>query len=287
MPMTAAKGAANGRGDGYLAAVARFPILAAEEELALARRWSEQGDQAALDRLVTSHLRLVAKIARRFRGYGMPVADIMSAGTVGLVRAAHGFDPERGFRFATYAAFWIRAEIQQYVLDNWSLVRISRKAANKRLFFSLRRVKSDLKVLEEGDLDAGMRHQIAGLLGVPEQSVAEMNARLQGGDLSLNVAAPGSDEEWQSGLADEGNDPEAALGEKEERLWRCALLGKALETLDERERHIVAERRLGDGRVTLDSLSQQYGISRERVRQLEARAFAKLRTQVAPERPAA
>lgn len=264
----------------HVAVIGKFPMLEAQEEQELARRWRDRSDQAALDRMVTRHLRQVARIARLFAGYGMPVADLISVGAIGLMRAAHNYDPDLGFRFSTYAAWWIRAEMQQFVLDNWSLVRISRDAANKRLFFKLRRLKAELKIIDEGDLDPETAERIARKLKVPRRAVAEMNARLSGGELSLNVAFGETGEEWQDSLADERQDPEARLGEKEELTERRHRLGKALATLSERERAIVVERRISERRNTLDSLSVQFGISRERVRQIEARALEKLKASV-------
>ncbi len=267
----------------YVADFGRFPMLEADEERALARRWRDSEDRAACDRLVTSHLRLVGKIARNYRGYGFAPADLVSAGTLGLMRAVGGFDPERGFRFSTFAAWWIRAEIHHYVLDNWSLVRISRDAANRRLFFKLRRLKAEFKIMDEGDLDPAAVERIATALDVPRRAVAEMNRRLAGSELSLNVAQPDTGEEWQDNLVDEGQDPETALGEREEMAMRRDLLRKALGVLTDRERAIVCDRRLNDERITLDALSTQMGISRERVRQIEARALAKLRASVVDE----
>ncbi|HUZ74591.1 MAG TPA: RNA polymerase factor sigma-32 [Stellaceae bacterium] len=274
--------------DHYIAALGRFPMLEADEERELARRWRDNEDEAARDRLVTSHLRLVAKTARNYAGYGLAQSDLVSAGTVGLMRAVANFDPELGFRFATYAAWWIRAEIHHYVLDNWSLVRISRDAANRRLFFKLRRLKAEFNVIDEGDLDPAVLDRIAVALDVPQRAVAEMNLRLAGSELSLNVAHADSAEEWQDSLADDGPSPEAVLGERQEMAMRRKLLRQALEVLDKRERAIVTERRLSDAQVTLEALSAEMGISRERVRQLEARALAKLKASVADQsaRPA-
>lgn len=265
----------------YIAAVGRYPMLEAGEERDLARRWRGSEDQAARDRLVTSHLRLVAKTARNYAGYGIAQSDLVSAGTVGLMRAVRSFDPELGFRFATYAAWWIRAEIHHYVLDNWSLVRISRDAANRRLFFKLRALKAEFKVIDEGDLDPAVLERIATALDVPRRAVAEMNLRLAGGELSLNVAHTDSGEEWQDSVADDGQDPEAALGNRQEMAVRSELLQRALAALNDRERAIVIDRRLNDEQITLEALSAQMGISRERVRQIEARALAKLKAQVA------
>jgi RNA polymerase sigma-32 factor len=267
--------------DGYLGAIQKFPMLDADEEHRLSLRWHEKRDTAALDRLVTSHLRLVAKMARSFMGYGLPIADVIAAGNLGLMRAAQRFDPSKGFRLATYATWWIRAEMQEYVLDSWSLVRIGRNAAQKKLFFNLRRLKAELKAIDDGELSANDVGRIARALEVPEEDVVEMNGRLSGGDLSLNVPqAMERDDEWQDNLADERTDQETSLSDSEEMSQRRTLVHAALSSLNERERHILFERRLRDRPATLDALSAHYGISRERIRQIEARAFAKLRAQV-------
>jgi RNA polymerase sigma-32 factor len=268
--------------DAYLGAIRKFPMLGAQEEHRLSRRWRDAGDTAALDRLVTSHLRLVAKMARGFIGYGLPVADVIAAGNLGLMRAAQRFDPARGFRLATYATWWIRAEMQEYVLDSWSLVRIGRNAAQKKLFFNLRRLKAELRAIDEGELSPHDVGRIACALEVPEADVVEMNGRLAAGDLSLNrPQAAERDDDWQDNVADERIDQETALGDDEEMSRRRALVNVALAALNERERHILFERRLRDRPATLDALSARYGVSRERIRQIEARAFAKLQAQVA------
>ena len=261
---------------GSLADLGAFPMLEAVEEQELARRWREDKDRAALERIITSHLRQVAKIARLFAGYGISAADLVSIGTIGLMRAAEGYDPSLGFRFSTYAAWWIRAEMRQFVFDNWSLVRIARSAANKRLFFKLRHVKAELKILEDGNLDPAALERIAASLHVPSPAVAEMNERLAGGELSLNVALGESGEEWQDMLPDAAQDPETLLGEQEELAERRHRLDEALAKLSERERAIILERRIRDEPNTLEQLSAQYGISRERVRQIETRAMEKL-----------
>ena len=268
------------RGDQYFAAIGKVPLLEAEEEHALALRWIEQRDRAAFDRLIVSHLRLAAKLARGYRGYGLPAADLASAGTLGLVKAAYGFDPRRGVRFATYAAFWIWAEIKQYVLANWSLVRISQQGTNKRLFFNLRRIKAELGIIEDGELDPAIRRTIACLLAVPEKSVAEMNERLAGGDVSLNAPVPSSSAEWEDLLADHDHAPETIVADKEERDKRMASLRAALARLDDRERRIVAERWLNGRQATFAEISTQYGVSRERIRQIEKRGLEKLRAGV-------
>ena len=269
------------RHDRYAAAVGREPLLGAEEERALAFGWIERRDRASLDRLVTSHLRLVHKMARAFRGYGLALPDLVSVGTIGLVKAAHRFDPERGARFATYAVFWIRAEMKRFVIDNWSLVRISTRSANRRLFFNLRRLKSELGIYEDGALAPAAASRIARHLGVTERLVAEMNERMAGSDLSLNASIDDSDGEWQDRLAGEADTPESIFAEKEERQKRGAALRSALERLNERERAIVAERCLKGERATLETLASRFGVSRERVRQIEARGLAKLRAELA------
>ena len=261
--------------------MAKFPMLEAAEERDLARRWREQRDRTALDRIITSHLRQVAKIARSFAGYGLPLADLISVGTIGLIRAADGYDPDLGFRFSTYAAWWVRAEMREFVFDNWSLVRIAHNSANKRLFFKLRRLKSELKIIDDGDLPPAAVAQIAARLNVPAAAVEEMNRRLSGGEVSLNVAHGDDGEEWQDAIADGGEGAEATLGEHEELArWRHGL-DQALTALSARERAIVVERHISDAPNTLDSLSVRFGISRERVRQIEARALEKLKASVA------
>ena len=264
-----------------IAVIAKFPMLEAEEERELAWSWRERRDRAALDRIVTSHLRQVAKIARTFAGYGLPIADLMSVGTIGLMRAADGYDPDLGFRFSTYAAWWIRAEMRQFVFDNWSLVRIAHNSANKRLFVKLRRLKAELRIIEDGALAPDAVAQIAARLNVPPTAVEEMNQRLSGGEPSLNAAFGEDGEEWQDNIPDEAQDAEATLGEHEELAERRHQLDLALTTLNERERAIIVGRRINEQRNTLDSLSVQFGISRERVRQIETRALEKLKASVA------
>jgi len=264
-----------------IAVIAKFPMLEAQEERELARRWREDRDRAALDRIVTSHLRLVAKLARGFAGYCLPIADLVSVGTIGLMRATDRFDPGLGFRFSTYAAWWIRAEMRQFVFDNWSLVRIAHNSANKRLFFKLRRLKAELRIVEDGALDQGAVGEIAARLNVPPPAVEEMNERLSGGELSLNITYGDDGEEWQDSLPDQAQDAEERLGEREELTDRRHRLDAALAMLSERERAIIVERRISEAPHTLDSLSAQFGISRERVRQIEARALEKLKASVA------
>jgi RNA polymerase sigma-32 factor len=261
----------------YLQEIRKFPMLSAEEELALARLWRDRQQPAAAHRLVTSHLRLAAKIAMGYRGYGLPVGELIGEANVGLTQAVWRFDPERGFRLATYAMWWIRAAINEYVLHNWSLVKMGTTAAQKKLFFNLRRLKGQMQAIDDGDLKPEQVTAIAEVLDVPEQDVVSMNQRLTAPDCSLNVmVGDDSESQWQDWLADEHDNPEVAFAEQEEAGSRSALLANALTTLKERERHILTERRLKDEPQTLEELSQQYGISRERVRQIEARAFEKV-----------
>jgi RNA polymerase sigma-32 factor len=270
----------------YLQEIRKFPMLSAEEELALSLAWRDRQEVSAAHRLVTSHLRLVAKMAMGYRGYGLPVGELIGEGNVGLMQAVQRFDPDRGFRVATYAMWWIRAALNEYVLRNWSLVRMGTTAAQKKLFFNLRRLKGQMHALDEGDLKPEQVSAIATALDVPEQDVVSMNQRLAASDYSLNaVVGEDKDSEWQDWLADERDSPEVALAEQEEASDRAALLSDALKTLKERERHILTERRLKDEPSTLEELAQHYGVSRERIRQLEVRAFEKvqkaMKTQVA------
>ena len=265
----------------YLREIRKFPMLEPEQEFRLAKRWREDGDVDAAHELVTSHLRLVARIAMGYRGYGLPLAELISEGNVGLMQAVKRFDPDRGFRLATYAMWWIRAAIQEYVLHSWSLVKMGTTAAQKKLFFNLRRLKGQLQAMEDGDLAPETVTEIARRLDVPENEVVSMNRRLAGSDHSLNAPLQAEgDDTWQDRLADESDDQETLLGEKQELESRRALLSAAMAGLNRRERHIVAERRLSENPKTLEELSQQYGISRERVRQIEARAFEKLQKAV-------
>jgi len=275
----------------YLQEIRKFPMLSPEEELSLAKRWRDQGDERAAHKLVTSHLRLVAKIAMGYRGYGLPVGELISEGNVGMMQAVKRFDPERGFRLATYAMWWIRAAIQEYILHSWSLVKMGTTAAQKKLFFNLRRLKGQMAALEDGDLKPEQVEKIARVLAVPEQDVISMNRRLASPDHSLNAPVRADSEgEWQDWLVDEQETQESELADREDLGNRRMLLGEALKTLNERERHILIERRLKDNPTTLEDLSQQYNISRERVRQIEVRAFEKLqkamKTQVAERRQA-
>ena len=261
----------------YLQDIRKFPMLEADEEYTLAKRWREHEDGDAAHQMVTSHLRLVAKIAMGYRGYGLPLADLIAEGNVGMMQAVKRFDPERGFRLATYAMWWIRASIQEYILHSWSLVKIGTTAAQKKLFFNLRKMKAQLKSLDEGDLHPDTVKKIAGRLDVPEHEVVNMNRRLSGQDNSLNAPVRADAEgEWQDWLVDESPDQETTYGNAEELDMRRGLLTDAMQELNERERHILEKRRLEESPMTLEELSKVYGISRERVRQIEVRAFEKL-----------
>jgi RNA polymerase sigma-32 factor len=261
----------------YLQEIRKFPMLTPEEELSLSRRWREHEDLDAAHKLVTSHLRLVAKIAMGYRGYGLPVGELISEGNVGMMQAVKRFDPDRGFRLATYAMWWIRAAIQEYILHSWSLVKMGTTAAQKKLFFNLRRLKGQMKAIDDGDLQPEQVTEIARVLGVPEQDVVNMNRRLAAPDHSLNAPVrQDSEGEWQDWLVDETESQESGLAEREELTGRKALLAGALKTLNERERDILIERRLKDNPATLEDLSHKYNISRERVRQIEVRSFEKL-----------
>ncbi|MBP0495951.1 RNA polymerase sigma factor RpoH [Pararoseomonas indoligenes] len=261
----------------YLQEIRKFPMLAPEEELNLAKRWRDSQDEGAAHKLVTSHLRLVAKIAMGYRGYGLPVGELISEGNVGMMQAVKRFDPDRGFRLATYAMWWIRAAIQEYILHSWSLVKMGTTAAQKKLFFNLRRLKGQMAALEEGDLKPEQVEKIARVLQVPEQDVVSMNRRLASPDNSLNAPIRSDSEgEWQDWLVDDSESQEEELADREDMTNRRDLLNSALQSLNDRERHILIERRLKDEPTTLEELSQQYNISRERVRQIEVRAFEKL-----------
>ena len=265
----------------YFRDIGRFPFLGAEEEYMLAKRWREHGDVDAAHGLGTSHLRLVAKIAMKYRGYGLPVADLVSEGNIGLMKAVKKFEPDRGFRLSTYAIWWIRASITEYILRSWSLVKMGTIAAQKKLFFSLRRLKGQLKILDNGELCPEDAARIAKATGASEHDVVAMNRRLWARDASLN--APVSDEsgasELQDIIADDQPSPEEQAADNEERRRNHRLLKQAIGLLPARERHILVERRLKDAPATLEELGTHYGISRERVRQLEVRAFNKLRGQ--------
>jgi RNA polymerase sigma-32 factor len=265
----------------YLSEIRKFPLLEPQEEYMLAKRWREHEDPDAARRLVTSHLRLVAKIAMGYRGYGLPISEIVSEGNVGLMQAVKRFEPDRGFRLATYAMWWIRAAIQEYILRSWSLVKMGTTAAQKKLFFNLRKVKSKINALEDGDLRPEQVAEIATKLAVPEEEVINMNRRLSAPDSSLNAPLRSdSESEWQDWLADETIDQETRLANTEELDERHDLLTSALSELTERERDIIEARRLRDDPATLEELSQKYGVSRERVRQIEVRAFEKLQHQM-------
>ncbi len=266
----------------YLQEIRRFPMLEADQEFMLAKRWQDKEDVDSAHQLVTSHLRLVAKIAMGYRGYGLPVSELISEGNVGMMQAVKRFDPDRGFRLATYAMWWIRAAIQEYILHSWSLVKMGTTAAQKKLFFNLRRLKGQMQAIEEGDLKPEQVKKIAETLSVPEDDVVQMNRRLVAPDHSLNAPLRvDSDGEWQDWLVDENAvDQEQQLAETDELGKRRELLMAALETLTDRERHILEERRLKDDPTTLEDLSQVYNISRERVRQIEVRAFEKLQRSI-------
>ena len=261
----------------YLTEIRKFPMLAKDEEFMLAKRWTEHQDAESAHRLVTSHLRLVAKIAMGYRGYGLPIGEVISEGNVGLMQAVKKFDPDKGFRLATYAMWWIRASIQEYILRSWSLVKMGTTAAQKKLFFNLRKAKSQISAFEEGDLHPEHLEAIATKLGESMEEVTNMNRRL-GGDSSLNAPIRSDGEsEWQDWLADDtAVSQETALAESEEKSIRMGLLEEAMQELTDREKHILTERRLKDDPVTLEELAGQYGVSRERVRQIEVRAFEKL-----------
>jgi RNA polymerase sigma-32 factor len=265
----------------YLEEIRQFPMLETQEEFMLAKRWREHGDRDAAHKLVTSHLRLVAKIAMGYRGYGLPISEVISEGNVGLMQAVKRFEPDKGFRLATYAMWWIKAAIQEYILRSWSLVKMGTTANQKKLFFNLRKAKSKISALEEGDLRPDQVKLIAKRLGVTEQDVVDMNRRL-GGDVSLNapIRDDGDSGEWQDWLVDEVSDQETRLAEDEESDNRKKALGEALSVLNERERRIFEARRLADDPVTLEDLAAEFGVSRERVRQIEVRAFEKVQRAV-------
>jgi RNA polymerase sigma-32 factor len=266
----------------YLQEIRQFPMLEPGEEFMLAKSWREHNDSKAAHRLVTSHLRLVAKIAMGYRGYGLPINEVISEGNVGLMQAVKRFEPDKGFRLATYAMWWIKASIQEFILRSWSLVKMGTTASQKKLFFNLRKVKGQIQALEEGDLRPDQVATIATKLGVPEEDVISMNRRL-GGDASLNAPvrtdAEGSGE-WQDWLVDDADDQETILVEHEEKTQRHAMLTSALASLNERERRVFEARRLVDEPVTLEDLSQEFGVSRERIRQIEVRAFEKVQKAV-------
>ncbi|ODT64025.1 RNA polymerase sigma factor RpoH [Phenylobacterium sp.] len=266
----------------YLTEIRKFPMLAKDEEFMLAKRWREHEDPEAAHKLVTSHLRLVAKIAMGYRGYGLPIGEVISEGNVGLMQAVKKFEPDKGFRLATYAMWWIRASIQEYILRSWSLVKMGTTAAQKKLFFNLRKAKSQISAFQDGDLRPDQVSQIATKLGVLDEEVISMNRRLSGPDASLNAPLRVDGEsEWQDWLEDESAvSQEAFVAETQERSARMTLMDAAMSELSDRERHILTERRLKDDPTTLEELAAEYGVSRERVRQIEVRAFEKLQKAV-------
>ncbi|MDG1130444.1 RNA polymerase sigma factor RpoH [Seohaeicola saemankumensis] len=267
----------------YMQEIRKFPLLEPEEEYMLAKRWVEEQDTEAAHKMVTSHLRLAAKIAMGYRGYGLPQAEVISEANVGLMQAVKRFDPEKGFRLATYAMWWIRASIQEYILRSWSLVKLGTTSAQKKLFFNLRKAKAKIGALEEGDLRPENVKQIATDLGVTEDEVISMNRRLSGGDASLNATVGSEGEgsmQWQDWLEDEDADQATDYAERDEMEARRALLAQAMDVLNERERDILTQRRLTDETVTLEDLSAQYDVSRERIRQIEVRAFEKLQKRM-------
>ena len=265
----------------YLQEIKKFPILTADEEYMLAKRYKEHGDTEAAHKLVTSHLRLVAKIAMGYRGYGLPVTDLISEGNVGIMQAVKKFDPERGFRLATYAMWWIRAQIQEYVLHSWSLVKIGTTAAQKKLFFNLRKLKNQLNSIDNGNLSPENAREIASRLNVKEAEVLDMDNRLFSGDQSLNVQiGEEGDTEWQDMLVDSNETQDNILANSNELSFRKKIFEQALEVLNDREKEIISLRKLKDKPVKLEELSKKFNISRERVRQIEEKAFEKLQKQV-------
>jgi RNA polymerase sigma-32 factor len=265
----------------YLSEIRKFPMLEPNQEFMLAKRWQEHEDAEAAHQMVTSHLRLVAKIAMGYRGYGLPLSEIISEGNVGLMQAVKRFDPDRGFRLATYAMWWIRAAIQEYILHSWSLVKIGTTAAQKKLFFNLRKVKGQLKAIEDGDLPPETVKEIATRLDVTETDVVDMNRRMSSHDHSLNAPLKVDGEgEWQDWLVDDAPSQETRLADDQEFGRRHKLLDRAMTTLNPRERKILVERRLKDDPATLEDLSKEFGISRERVRQIEVRAFEKIQRSI-------
>lgn len=269
----------------YFREIWQFPILEKDQEFMLACRLRDEGDRDAAHQLVTSHLRLVAKIAMGYRGYGLPVADLISEGNIGLMKAVKKFDPDRGFRLSTYAIWWIKASITEYVLKSWSMVKMGTVASQKKLFFSLRRTKNQLKIFDNGELDDVQAGQISDALGATNEEVRHMNRRLHSRDFSLNSPLSLTEDgaEFQDTLVDDKPSPEVLVGNREEMTVRSGMLARALEQLSERERHILTERRLKDDPVTLEELGEHYGISRERIRQLEVRAFDKVQKSIRAE----
>lgn len=267
----------------YMQEIRKFPLLEPEEEYMLAKRWVEQEDTEAAHKMVTSHLRLAAKIAMGYRGYGLPQAEVISEANVGLMQAVKRFDPEKGFRLATYAMWWIRASIQEYILRSWSLVKLGTTSGQKKLFFNLRKAKNKIGALEEGDLRPENVEKIATQLGVTEAEVISMNRRMSGGDASLNAQVGSEGEgtmQWQDWLEDEDADQASDYAERDELETRREMLAEALEVLNDREKDILTQRRLSDETITLEDLSSQYDVSRERIRQIEVRAFEKLQKRM-------
>ena len=265
----------------YLQQIKKFPMLTEKQEVSLAKKWRDKGDTSAAHELVTSHLRLVAKIAMGYRGYGLPVTELISEGNIGLMQAVKKYDPDKGFRLATYAMWWIRAAIQEYVLKSWSLVKIGTTAAQKKLFFNLKKLKGKLSDYNEGSLKPHQVSEIASQLNVTEKEVSEMEGRMSGNDYSLNaVVSADGEEEWQEWLVDEDADHEVKIAEKEEVTKRKALLSKAIDVLNEREKYIIQGRKLSEDPKTLEELSKEYNIIRERIRQIEERAFQKLQSEM-------
>ena len=265
----------------YMEQIKKFPLLEAKEQYMLAKAWKNQGDVKAAHKLVTSHLRLVAKIASGYRGYGLPLSDLISEGNIGMMHAVKRFEPEKGFRLATYAMWWIKASIQEYILRSWSLVKIGTTAAQKKLFFNLKKIKSKISAIEDGDLTPDQVDKIATELSVPHKEVISMNRRISGSDYSLN--SPVTDDssgEWQDWLEDDTQNQEASFADTEEYLIKKNILSDSLEYLNERERDIISERQLSENPLTLEELSHRYGVSRERIRQIEAKAFEKLQTKM-------
>ena len=265
----------------YMEQIKKFPLLEAKEEYMLAKAWKNQGDVKAAHKLVTSHLRLVAKIASGYRGYGLPLSDLISEGNLGMMHAVKRFEPEKGFRLATYAMWWIKASIQEYILRSWSLVKIGTTAAQKKLFFNLKKIKSKISAIEDGDLTPDQVDKIANELSVPHKEVISMNRRISGSDYSLN--SPVTDDgngEWQDWLEDESQNQEVSFADTEEYLIKKNILSDSLEYLNERERDILSERQLSENPLTLEDLSKRYGVSRERIRQIEAKAFEKLQIKM-------
>jgi len=265
----------------YMRQIKKFPLLEAKNEYMLAKAWKEQGDVKSAHKLVTSHLRLVAKIASGYRGYGLPLSDLISEGNIGMMHAVKRFEPEKGFRLATYAMWWIKASIQEYILRSWSLVKIGTTAAQKKLFFNLKKIKSKISALDEGDLTPEQVDKISTELSVPKKEVVSMNRRISGSDYSLNAPVTiDGDGEWQDWLEDETQNQEASFADTEEYLLKKNIMDDALKVLSDREKDIICERQLNEKPLTLEDLSIRYGVSRERIRQIESKAFEKLQIEM-------